>query len=133
MSNHPRPEPTALSRPFWQAAREKRLVLQRCEDCGTYRWTPQILCVRCHSQRYAWTPVSGRGLVYSFTVVHRAPTAAFTTPYVIAVVKLDEGPLMLTNLIDCVPDDIRIDMPVEVVFEAIDDDINVYRFRPRQT
>jgi uncharacterized OB-fold protein len=133
MAEQPQPAPTALSRPFWQAAREKRLVLQRCADCGAYRWTPQILCVRCHSESYAWTQVSGRGFVYSFTVVHRAPTAAFATPYVIAVVTLEEGPLMLTNIVGCEPDDVHIDMQVEVVFEPVSDDVNVYRFRPAQT
>jgi uncharacterized protein len=131
--DHPQPRPSALSHPFWQAAREKRLVMQRCEDCGAYRWTPQILCIRCHSERYSWTQVSGRGIVYSFTTVHRAPSAAFPTPYVIAVVRLEEGPLMLTNLVNCEPTDLRIDMPVDVVFEPISDIMNVYRFRPRHT
>jgi uncharacterized OB-fold protein len=132
MADRPRPAPTALSLPFWQAARAGNLVLQRCDHCGAHRWTPQILCVRCHSESFAWTRVSGRGVLYSVTVVHRAPMEAFTTPYLIAVVKLEEGPLMLTNLVDCEPDAARIDMPVEVVFEPLDDSISVYCFRPSQ-
>jgi uncharacterized protein len=130
MPNQPRPQPSALSRPFWQAAQAGRLVIQRCEDCAAYRWTPQMLCVRCHSERYAWTQVRGLGVVYSFTVVHHAPAAAFAAPYVVAVVRLEEGPLMLTNLVGCEPHEIRIDMPVEVVFEPIGGNMNVYRFRP---
>jgi uncharacterized protein len=127
----PQPIPSALSGPFWQAARGKRLVLQCCDACGAYRWTPQILCVRCHSDRYSWTAVSGNGHLYSFTVVHRAPAPAFVTPYIVAVVRLEEGPMLLTNLVDGDPSDLRIDMQVEVVFQPISETVNVYRFRPR--
>jgi uncharacterized OB-fold protein len=130
MTDLPIPAPTALSQPFWQAAREGRLALQRCDNCGAYRWTPQILCTRCQSEGYAWTEVSGRGEIYSFTVVHRAPTPGFSIPYVVAVVALAEGPLMLTNIVGCEPDEIYIDMPVVVAFEPLSESIHAYRFRP---
>jgi uncharacterized protein len=125
-----RPKPTPLSTPFWDAAREGRLVLQRCAVCGAFRWTPQVLCTVCHAETYAWTEVSGRGRVYSFSIVHRPPTAEFEAPYVVAVVELEEGPQMLTNIVGCPPDAVRVDMPVEVAFEPLGEEITVYRFRP---
>lgn len=125
----PLPVPTALSRPFWAAANEGRLELQRCNACGTYFWTPQILCKACLSDRLTWMPVSGRGRIYSFTVVHRAPLAAFGTPYVLATVELDEGPLMLTQIVGGDPAAVTMEAPVEVAFTRASEDINLYTFR----
>ncbi len=129
----PLPQPTALSAPFWEAARQGKLVLQRCGACSAYRWTPQILCVRCQAEDFTWTEVSGKGCVHSHTTVHRAPLPAFNAPYVVATVALDEGPLMLTNIVGCAPDEVQIDMPVEVVFQDVGDGMKVYRFRPYKT
>lgn len=126
----PIPSPTPLSQPFWDATRRRELALQRCSDCGAFRWTPQVLCRECHSERYEWTAVSGRGSLYSYTMVHRPPLPVFDAPYVVAVVALEEGPLMLTNLVDCPPDALRIDMPVEVAFRPLDETITLYPFRP---
>lgn len=126
----PVPRPTALSKPFWDATREDRLVLQRCGDCGAFRWTPQYLCTRCQAEGGDWTQVSGRGTLYSYTIVHRPPLPVFPAPYVVATVALEEGPLMLTNLVDCVPEDLVMDMPVEVVFQPLDAEIKAPRFRP---
>ena len=130
MSEIPAPVPTELSRPFWDAAREGRLVLQKCANCGAFRWTPQILCTVCLSEDSHWTEVSGRGSLYSYTVVHRPPLPAFKAPYVVAVVRLEEGPLMLTNIVGADPADLAMEMPVEVVFQPINDEITAYRFRP---
>lgn len=130
MPPFPLPSPTPLSRPFWDACRDRRLVLQRCDNCAAFRWTPQILCTKCLSDTYAWTQVSGRAVVYSCTVVHRPPLPAFSAPYALAVVTLEEGPLMLTNIVGCEPDLVHIDMRVEVVFEPLGGDFNAYRFRP---
>ena len=87
----PLPQPTELSRPFWAAANEGRLTLQRCDACGHYRWTPQILCTNCLAEPFTWVEVSGRGKLYSYTIVHRAPLAGFEVPYVLAVVELKLG------------------------------------------
>jgi uncharacterized OB-fold protein len=125
----PAPTPTELSRPFWRAANEGRLVVQRCDACGHYRWTPQILCTRCLAEPFTWTEVSGRGRIYSFTTVHRAPTAGFETPYVLAVVELQEGPLMLTQIVGEDRDAAAIGAPVEVAFTRASPDINLYTFR----
>lgn len=126
----PMPEPTPLSQPFWDAAKRGELALQKCRDCGRFRWTPQLLCRDCHSEHYDWTAVSGRGSIYSYTVVHRAPLPVFEVPYAIAVVELNEGPLMLTNIVGCPFDALHIDMKVEVAFRPLDADTTLYPFRP---
>jgi uncharacterized OB-fold protein len=129
--HRPRPLATPLAEPFWAGTREGKLLIQRCRDCELWRWTPQLACPGCWSEAYDWTEASGRGSLYSYTVVHRSPDPShFAVPYVLAVVALDEGPHMLTNLVDCAPEDIRIDMPVEVRFERIDDEFTVYPFAP---
>ena len=123
----PLPNPDAATAPYWAAAREHRLVMPRCEDCGHYHFYPRTLCPKCGSARLAWTACSGRGDVYSFTVIHRAPSPAFAAavPYVVAAVKLDEGPHLMTNIVDCAPDTVRIGMPVRVAFQTVSDEITL--------
>ncbi|MBF6621578.1 MAG: OB-fold domain-containing protein [Patulibacter sp.] len=94
------PEPSELTEPFWAAARERRLVRPCCNACGASFFTPQIACPRCLSTDWAYRESGGRGTVYSATVVHRAPYPGFTSPYHVAIVDLDEGWSMLTNIID---------------------------------
>ncbi|MDQ8757575.1 Zn-ribbon domain-containing OB-fold protein [Sphingosinicella sp. LHD-64] len=129
MTGIPLPQPTELSRPFWAAANEGRLVLQRCDACGHHRWTPQILCTNCLVEPFTWTEVSGRGKLYSYTIVYRAPLAGFEIPYVLAVVELEEGPLMLTRLVDAPTERLAVDAPVEVAFTRASEEINLYTFR----
>ena len=94
------PVPTELSRGFWEAAMRHVLVRPVCADCGRSFFTPQIACPRCLSTEWEYRESSGRGTVYSATVVHRAPYPGFTSPYHVAIVDLDEGWQMLTNIID---------------------------------
>jgi hypothetical protein len=129
MTDIPLPQPTELSRPFWAAANEGRLILQRCDACGHLRWTPQILCTNCLAEPFTWVDVSGRGRLYSYTIVHRAPLAGFEVPYVLAVVELEEGPLMLTRLVDSPIGKLAVEAPVEVAFTRASDEINLYTFR----
>ena len=126
----PLPVPSELSRPFWEATRQGILKLQRCDDCGAFVWTPQPACRRCLGERLRWTPVSGRGTVYSFSVLHRPPTPAFQVPHVVAIVELTEGPRLMADLIEVRPEAVRIGMPVEVAFEIVGD-VGLYHFRPR--
>lgn len=126
----PLPQPTALSAPFWEGTRAHTLHLQQCLDCGAWRWTPQILCRSCHSEKFEWRPASGRGTLYSFTVVHRPPLPAFEAPYIIGVVALDEGPLMLTTIEGAPVEALAIDMPVKVQFRTLTDQITLYPFTP---
>ena len=127
-----RPEITPLHAPFWEGLRSHRLLLQRCDGCGRFRFIPGDLCPGCHSSAATWTPVSGRGVVYTYTVVHRAPTPAYQAdaPYVIVHVQLDEGPRMSSTLVGVAPDQVRIGAPVEVVFDDVDPELTLARFRP---
>ncbi len=133
-SKIPKPLPTVdeLHKPFWEAARRHELVLQRCRKCGAYRYPAGLICHECASIDLEWTRVSGRGTVYTWTVFHRAYHPAFATevPYAVVAVELAEGPRMLTNLINCPLSDIKIGMLVEVVFETMNDEISLPKFRP---
>jgi hypothetical protein len=117
--------------PFWEAARRHELVVQRCSGCGTLRFPARELCSTCLSRQAAWTRVSGRGVVFSFAVMHQAYHPAFEVPYAVVVVQLDEGVRMLTNLLAVGPGDVAIGMPVEVVFEDVTGEVTLPKFRPR--
>jgi hypothetical protein len=132
--HRPRPVPTRLTEPFWKGTRRGVLLIQRCRACGHWRWTPKLACPHCWSEDTEWAEVSGRGTLYSYTVVHRpVDPAQFRAPYVLAIVQLDEGPRLLTNIVDCELDALRVDMPVAVRFERIDDEFVVYPFAPAET
>jgi hypothetical protein len=127
----PRPVPTRLTEPFWEGTRRGVLLIQRCRACGHWRWTPKLACPQCWSEDTEWAEASGRGTIYSYTVVHRpVDPAQFTAPYVLAVVELDEGPKLLTNIVDCELDALRVDLRVAVRFERIDHEFVVYPFAP---
>ena len=132
--DRPLPSPNAATAPYWEAAREQRFVMPRCDDCGRYHFYPRTLCPHCSSARLAWTQVSGKGEVYSFTIINRAPSPAFAAavPYVVAVVKLAEGPHLMTNIVDIAPDSVRIGMPVKVVFRKFGDDVVLPMFEPAE-
>ena len=114
------PQPTPLSAPYWQAAREGRLVVQRCAACGHAQFYPRSLCTRCASERLAFSECSGRGRVRSFTVIRRAVSAAYEPelPYVVALIELAEGPTLMSNVVGCAPEALRIGAAVRVRFDA---------------
>lgn len=126
----PLPRPTPLSKPHWEGCREGELRVQRCNDCGTHVFIPQPVCTNCFSEALDWVPTSGRGSVYSYTVVHRPQRPQFKVPYVVAIVLADEGFHLLTNLIDIDPDDVQIGMPVEVEFVERSDAITLPYYKP---
>lgn len=121
------------SRGFWEACRRHELRIQRCRSCGALRYYPRALCPSCLSDGVEWVLCSGRGTVYTFTITHQnqAPGFREQLPYALAVVTLEEGPQMLTNIVDCPLDEIRIGMPVEVTFADVNDEIAIPLFRPR--
>ena len=129
----PLPRPTEDTEPYWEAAHRGELRMQRCGDCGHVRFPPAILCPRCLSEAAEWVRLSGRGTVFSWIVIHRPQHPAFNsdTPYNVAIVELEEGPRLHTNLVQCRNEDIYIGMPVEVVFDKVDDDLSLPKFRPR--
>jgi uncharacterized OB-fold protein len=108
----PAPPVNPETQPFWDAAASGRLLLKRCDACGAVHYYPRALCPFCGSARTEWMEASGRGTVYSYSVFRRTPV-----PYAIAYVALAEGVTMLTNLVDCDLDALRIGQPVRVVFK----------------
>jgi uncharacterized OB-fold protein len=116
------PRPSPFSQPFWDAARDHRLMIQRCGRCGTHVFYPRYNCTSCGAVALEWVEASGRGTVYTFTVARRPthPALADKVPYVIAIVELEEGPRMTTNIVGCDPDAVRIGMPVAASYEDHD-------------
>ncbi len=129
----PVPEVTPALAPYFAAARERRLVVQRCAGCGTLRFPPRELCTRCLGRDVTWQQVSGRGEVFSYNVMHQVyhPAFASEVPYAVVVVKLEEGPKIISTVVDCGLDAIRVGMPVEVVFEDVSPEVTLPKFRPR--
>jgi uncharacterized OB-fold protein len=130
----PVPHPTETTRPFWQGARQGELRLQRCRACGQPFLYPRTLCPHCLSDDLEWTTASGRGRVYTYTVVRRPAHPAFgnDVPYVLAIVELEEGPRLVTNIVGVPPEEVRIGMAVEAVFEAAGEEVALVKFRPRE-
>lgn len=128
----PTPVVNSWTKPFWEAARQEKFIIQQCADCQKYVFYPRICCPHCFSDHLDWVEPSGKGTIYSFSVVtNNAPSAfAQDMPYVVAIVRLDEGVQMLTNIVQCDLDKIHCDMRVEVVFEKLNDEFNLPKFRP---
>lgn len=113
----PVPDYSEVTEPYWRAAAEGRFTLPRCNACERVQYPPRRWCPHCWSNDLSWTEVSGRAHVLTFTVVHQPPSEGFDTPYVLAVVQLEEGPQMMCNIVDIAPGDVTIGMAVTVTFE----------------
>ncbi|MGE0799756.1 MAG: Zn-ribbon domain-containing OB-fold protein [Lautropia sp.] len=129
----PLPTIDETTRPYWEAARRGELRLQRCRGCGSYQHFPGNLCSACGSADLEWAATSGRGVVYSFVVVHRTTIPGFTgrVPYAVAWIELDDGPTarVLSDLVETDVGKLRIGDPVEVVFDPVSPEATVPRFR----
>ncbi len=122
-TDKPVPTPDSESAPFWAAAARHQLQVQRCRTCGTHRLPATTYCAQCQSSDSEWVDSTGRGRVFSWIVVHHpVPKAAYAgeVPYVVALITLDEGPRIVSNIVGCASADIHADMPVEVTFEDRD-------------
>lgn len=128
----PLPQPNADTKPFWDGCKEHQLRFQKCQSCGLVRWPPSIICPMCYSYDTEWIVATGKGKVYTFVVYHQAYHPAFESelPYVTAVVELEEGPHMLTNIVGCSPKEVQCDMPVEVTWEDITEEFSLPKFKP---
>ncbi len=128
----PLPHLDEENRPWWEALKRHELYLQRCRDCGALRYYPRALCPECLSSRTEWLRARGTGTVYTFTITYQNATPGFreSLPYVLAYVELDEGLKLLTNIIDCAPEQVRIGMPVTVVFDDVTPEVTLAKFRP---
>jgi hypothetical protein len=111
--------------PFWDAARRDQLVVQRCAQSGHFHWPPRLTCPESSGVAPEWVPVSGNAEVFTFSVVYRSSHEYPKCPYVVAVVQLAEGPLMMTNVVDVAPEDVRVGLPVTVRFEEMGDGLKL--------
>jgi uncharacterized OB-fold protein len=127
----PPPSPNFDTQEFWDATAEGRVLLKRCDDCGVIIWYPRFLCPDCSSTNTSWFEASGKGTVYSVTVPRRgAGPYREAAPFVVAYVELEEGPRVMTNLVDIAIEDLAVGMPVEVVWHDTGQGNALYRFRP---
>lgn len=126
-----RPVPTPETQHFWDGTAVGELRLQRCDDCRQTYFPPRPFCPACASRKVSVFAASGNATLYSY-VIHHRPVPGFTAPYAIAVVELEEGPRMMTNIVGCpqTPEALELDMPLQVVFEKLDDRITLPLFRP---
>ncbi len=122
----PAPAVTIESKPFWDAAAEGRFLIKRCNDCGEAHWYPRALCPFCFSDKTEWEESPGEGVIYTYSVMHRSPSG----PYAIGYVTLNEGPAVLTNFVDVVPDGLSIGQKVKVKFQPTENGPPVPVFVP---
>jgi hypothetical protein len=129
----PLPLPTRDNEPFYAAARRGKLHLQRCATCGRFRHYPRPLCPTCLSREYVWQRTSGRGTVYTWTIVRGPTLPAFepALPYNVVDVLLDEGVHFVSQVLDCPPEAIHAGLPVEAVFIPANEEITLVKFRVR--
>ena len=130
------PIPTAdeASEPFFRGAKERKLMLLRCSQCGRHRLPGRERCADCWSTNAEWVQASGRGKLYTFGIMHQQYHPAFSgvIPYNFALVELEEGPPLVTSIVDCPNEELRVDMPVQAVFDDVSEETTLVRFRPAQ-
>ena len=128
----PLPHPNEVSQPFWDAAKRHELQIQRCNACGIYIFYPREACSECLAADLIWLPVSGKGTLYSYTIAQAPTHPAFAgdVPYVIAIIELEEGPHITTNLVGCPIEDVTIGIPVVAAFEDVSTEMTLVKFRP---
>jgi uncharacterized OB-fold protein len=125
------PDITPIDRPFWDAARRHELVAYRCLNCGTF-YSQVTECVACDKPRMGWVRVSGKGEVYTFGIYHQLyhPAWKEEIPYNVSWIKLNEGPLLISNVVEYKNEDLHIGMPVEVVFDDVTEEVTLPKFKP---
>ena len=125
------PEATPETQHFWDGTRAGELRMQRCDACSHVYFPPRPFCPKCASREVSVFRASGKAILYSY-VIHHRPVPGFTPPYSIAVVELQEGPRMMTNVVNIAqtPEALVLDMPLEVVFEKLSDEITLPLFQP---
>jgi uncharacterized OB-fold protein len=126
------PQPDNETQPFWDAARDGKLLIKHCNACGEYHFYPRPFCPKCWSDDVEWFEASGKATLYTWSVVHRNDLPPFgeRVPYVAAVVDLAEGPRMMTNVVDCEFDALEIGMSLDAVFHPTSDEVTIVQFRP---
>jgi len=128
----PNPLHTETSLPFWEAAKRHELLMPRCRKCERLFFYPREACPVCLSPDIGWEKLSGRGRLYSYTVIHQPVFPAFQedVPYIYAMIQLDEGPRMISNLVNCPAEEAKIGMPVVAVFDDVTPEVTLVKFQP---
>ena len=131
MYDKPLPVIDGESRPYWDALKQHRLTLKRCHDCGKHHFYPRALCPHCHSDAVDWVDARGTGTIYSYTIARRPAGPAFKAdaPYVVAVIDLDEGARMMTNIVTDDVEAVRIGQRVTVHYDDVTDEVTLPKFR----
>ncbi|OLO42390.1 hypothetical protein BTR23_03995 [Alkalihalophilus pseudofirmus] len=124
----PLPKITDENKEYWNAAKNEKLMIQKCKECNNIQFYPRFFCVECHSQSLEWIESEGKGEVYTYTVIRRAPSKGFMddVPYTLALVELKEGVRMMSTIVD---EEVKIGDQVEVIFEEIDEGLKLPKFR----
>lgn len=129
----PLPVIEGADRPFWQGLQQREVRVQRCDNCGAFRFPAARFCAHCRSDMFDWHRVAGTGAIESWCVFHRAYFEGLTVPYAVIQVRLDCGIRLFSNPVGVEPDALAIGMPVEAVFEDITPEITLLKFKPRTT
>ncbi len=133
MADYKKPLPiiTDDNRLYWEYIRNHELRMQKCTQCGFVRFPVSILCPKCHAMDVEWVQLSGKGIIYSYVIYRIAYHPAYQNdiPYVVAIIQLEEGPRMESNIIGCKVEDVKITLPVEVVFEDVTDTVTLPKFQ----
>jgi uncharacterized OB-fold protein len=126
------PAPDLETMPFWDATKEGRLLIKHCNACGENHYYPRPFCPKCWSDDVEWLEASGRGTLYTWSVVHanELPPFGERVPYVAAIVDLEEGPRMMTNVVECPFDELEVGMAVDAVFTPTSDEWTIVQFKP---
>jgi uncharacterized OB-fold protein len=129
----PLPQPSIETEPFWTGVQERKLLMPKCDACGTISFPPTVACGVCEKTDFTWTEMSGNGKIYSFVVYHRVyhPSFKDKVPYVVGVVQLDEGPRIISNIINLPTTEVTCEMPVRVVYEDQRDGYLIPKFERR--
>jgi uncharacterized protein len=130
----PVPVANSWTMEFWKGAKEGRLTIQKCKDCNTNIFYPRMSCPFCFSDKLEWVESSGKGKIYTYTVVRSNAPSAFIAdmPFVIAVVRMEDGVQMLTNIVGCNPEEVYCEMPVQVTFEKLTEEFTLPKFKPAE-
>lgn len=120
--------PDAATSTWWDATRQQRLLVQACQACGHSQLYPRGICTECHATSLGYRYAGGRGTIYSFSEVHRAPHPAFEPPYLVALIRLEEGPVVMANLVECDAREVACDLPVVLVWEPLPDGRHLPQF-----
>lgn len=123
----------AESAPFWAGAREHRFLIRHCNACKRNHFYPRHACPHCWSDNCEWRAASGKGRIYSYTVIYHNDVAPFREmlPYIVALIDLEDGVRVTSNVVECTPEIVHVGMPVEVVYEHVTEEVTLPQFRPR--